>query len=247
MNDFFKEHYKEIYQEWIPPSDIKDKTILDLGSQFGWLGTYCIDYGVKEYVGVELDPLAYHRSITENTSSNIRFFHMDLEDYLNECISKQISFDMAIISRTLEGSPNQVSILQKLSKTAEHIILEVNVPINIVAYDLLTELEKNNPTNQILELIEKTKYNIEYKSQFVEYIDCPGKPIWAIPSIGMYDAIMTRLGFQMSLETYERVKQKWSSEYGFFQRGKAILKFKRIKNETLSITWKECIERSEIF
>jgi hypothetical protein len=247
MNDFFKEHYKEIYQEWITPSDVKDKTILDLGSQFGWLGTYCVDNSVKEYVGVELDPYAYHRAIAENTSSNIKFFHMDLEDYLNDCISKQISFDIAIISRTLEGSPNQVSILQKLSKTVEHIILEVTLPINIVAYDLLAELEKNNPTNQTLELIEKTKYNIEYKSQFVEYFDYPGKPIWAIPSIGMYNAIMTRLGFQMSLDTYERVKQKWPTEYGFFQRGKAILKFKRIKNETMSITWKECIERSETF
>ena len=82
---------------------------------------------------------------------------MDLEDYLNECISKQLSFDIAIISRTLEGSPNQVSILQKLSKTVEHVVLEVNVPINIVAYDLLAELEKNNPTNQTLELIKKTR------------------------------------------------------------------------------------------
>jgi hypothetical protein len=247
MNNFFKEHYKEIYQEWITPSDVKDKTILDLGSQFGWLGTYCVENGVKEYVGVELDPYAYHRSIAENTSSNIRFFHMDLEDYLDECISKQISFDIAIISRTLEGSPNQVSILQKLSKTVDHIVLEVNVPTNIVASDVLTELEKNNPTDQVLELIKKTRYNIEYKSKFVEYHDYSGKPIWAIPSIGMYNSIMVRLGFQLSLDTYERVKQKWPTEYGFFQRGKAILKFKRIKNETQPISWKECIERSETF
>jgi hypothetical protein len=243
MNNFFKEHHDLVFQEWLPPNEIKNLTILDLGSQTGWLGGYCTKHGVKEYIGVDIDRLWIDRSRTDYP--NLTFVHMDLEDYLSDCIKENKVFDIVVVSRTIEGVQNHVTVLQKLSKITNQLVLEVGVPINFAVNEILKVI--NAPE----EIKNKVEQYIEYEQPFIEYFDDDQKFVWAIPSIGLYNTIMSRLGFELSLDTYERVKQKFPTEYGYFTKkddsygtaethiGKTILKFKKVRDEHQPLTWKE--------
>ena len=243
MNNFFKENHKLVFQEWLPSEEIKNLTVLDLGSQTGWLGEYCTEHGVKEYVGVDIDQLSIDRS--RSSYPNLTFILADLEDYLNDCIKENKFFDIVVISRTMEGVQNHVTVLQKVSKITNQLVLEVGVPINFAVNAVLEKISVPK------EIEDKLKHCVEYEQPFIEYFDDDQKFIWAIPSIGLYNAVMTRLGFVMLLDTYERVKQKFPTEYGYFTKkdnsygtaethiGLAILKFKKVTDEQQPLTWKE--------
>jgi hypothetical protein len=243
MNQFFKENHNLVFQEWLPPDEIKNLTILDLGSQTGWLGGYCTNQGVKEYIGVDIDKLWIDKS--KEDYPNLTFIHMDLEDYISDCIKENKFFDIVVISRTIEGVQNHVTVLQKLSKITNQLVLEVGVPVNFAVNAVLETIELSN------EFKNKLKDYVEYEQPFIEYFDDDQKFVWAIPSIGLYNIVMTRLGFELSLETYERVKQKFPTEYGYFTKidrsygtaekhiGKTILKFKKVSDRQTPLTWKE--------
>jgi trans-aconitate methyltransferase len=249
MNKFFKEHYQLIHQEWLPPDEIKNLTILDLGSETGWLGKYCTTHGVKEYIGVEIDKNWIDQS--RSNYPHLTFIHMDLEEYLDICIDEDKFFDIIIISRTMEGVHNQVSVLQKLSKITNHIVLEIGIPVNFAANEVLKTIDLPD------ELRNKLIHYVEYEHPFVEYFDDDQKFVWAIPSIGLYNSIMTRLGFQLSLDTYEKVKQQFPTEYGYLTKvdrsygtakthiGKGILKFKKVTDEQKPLTWREWYEAGD--
>jgi hypothetical protein len=244
MNNFFKEHHQLVYQEWLPADEIKNLTVLDLGSQTGWLGKYCIENGAKEYIGVEIDKLWVDRS--RESFPDLTFIQEDLEDYISNCVNESKFFDIVVITRTLEGVHNLITLLQNLSKITNLVVIETGVPINNAAFELLEILKSTELSDEQQQLIENIKHSIEYKQTFVEYVDDPNKFIWAVASTGFYNAVFERLGFQLCLETNERVKQKWPAEYGYVKRkpennsiGKKILKFKKIADEQLPLTWKE--------
>jgi hypothetical protein len=246
MNNFFKENYQLIHQAWISPCEVKDSTILDLGSETALFGKYCMLHGAKEYIGVEINKMSVDNARAD--CPHIPFVHMDLEEYVDLCIDEDKFFDIIIISRTIEGVHNQVSVLQKLSKITNHIVLEVGIPVNFAANEILKTIDLPD------ELRNKLIHYVEYEQLFVEYFDDNQKFIWAMPSIGLYNSIMTRLGFQLSLDTYETVKQQFPTEYGYLTKvdksygtakthiGKGILKFKKVTDEQKPLTWREWYE-----
>lgn len=243
MNDFFKENCKLIFQEWINPSEIKDSRILDLGSQTGWLGEYCTLHNVKEYVGVEIDE--YHISAARKNYPNLTFYHMDLEEYVSNCISQNNFFDIVVISRTIQGIQNQITLLKNLSKITNKVVLETGVPLNQPAYDLLQILKTVDLSDTHKGEIEKILTYIEYDQPFVEYILDDSWP-QPVPSTGVLKDIFSRLGFELDLITYESVKQKYPAEYGYGARPerdqlikKSILKFVKVSNNVKPITWNE--------
>jgi hypothetical protein len=253
MNNFFKEHHKSIFQEWLDPNEIVRLSILDLGSQTGWLGGYCIEHNVKEYVGVDIDQTWINRA--KDAYPTLTFICADLENYITDCIKENKFFDIVVISRTIEGVQNHVTVLQKLSKITNHIVLEVGVPVNHVAYEAISFIKKSIELSEEQKLmLAKGLHYAEYEHPFIEYFDDDQKFIWAIPSIGLYNSVMSRLGFQISLDTYEKVKQKYPTEYGYFTKrdtsygtadphiGKAILKFTKITDEQKPLTWKEWLD-----
>jgi Methionine biosynthesis protein MetW len=249
MNNFFKENYKSVHQEWVSPEDVKDSSILDLGSQTSLFGEYCTTHGAKDYVGVEIDKLWIDRS--RESAPHLTYIHMDLEDYLDQCIRENKFFDITVISRTIEGIHNQVEVLQKLSHITNSIVIEGGLPVNFAAYELLKLVKSFELSSEQKEMLDKAEHYIQYEQPFVEYLDDDQKFIWAIPSIGFYDSVLSRLGFSLSLDTYERVKAKFPTEYGYFTKvdptfgtakthiGKAILKFNKTSNEQKPLTWKE--------
>jgi len=252
MNNFFKENHKLVFQEWLDPEEILGLSILDLGSQTGWLGGYCTEHNVKEYIGVDIDQLWIDSA--KASYPNLTFICADLEDYIVDCIKENKFFDIVVISRTIEGVQNHVSVLQQLSKITNQIVLEVGVPVNRVAYDALQFIKSLELTDEQKLLLNNAWHYIEYEQTFMEFFDDDQKFIWAIPSIGLYNSVLSRLGFQLHLDTYERVKQKYPTEYGYFTKkdksygtadthiGKAILKFKKITNEQKPLTWKEWLD-----
>jgi ubiquinone/menaquinone biosynthesis C-methylase UbiE len=249
MNNFFKENHNLVFQEWLDPNEIEGLSILDLGSQTGWLGPYCTEHKVKEYVGVDIDQLWIDRA--KESYPDLTFICADLEDYVVDCIKENKLFDIIVISRTIEGVQNIVTVLQQLSKITNQIVFEVGVPINSVAYEALQFIQSLDLTEEQKLKLKHAWHYIEYKQPFIEYFDDDQKFIWAIPSIGLYDSVFSRLGFQLDLDTYERVKQKYPNEYGFFTKkdksygtadthiGRAILKFKKVSNKQQPLTWKE--------
>lgn len=249
MNNFFKENYKSVHQEWVSPEDVKDSSILDLGSQTSLFGEYCIAHGAKEYVGVEIDKLWIDRS--REAAPDLTFIHADLEDYVDTCIKEGKHFDITVVSRTIEGVHNQVEVLQKLSKITNCIVIEGGLPVNFAAYELLKFAKSFELTDEQKQMLDKAEHYIQYEHPFVEYFDDDQKFVWALPSIGFYNSILSRLGFSLSLDTYERVKAKFPSEYGYLTKtdpsygtakmhiGKAILKFNKTSDEQKPLTWKE--------
>lgn len=243
MNNFFEDHHKLVFQEWIHPDEVANSTILDLGSQTGWLGGYCMFHNAKEYVGVEIDE--YHVLDARASYPNLTFLHMDLEDYVRNCVIEKKVFDIIVISRTIHGVQNQVTLLQNLSKITNKIVLETGVPPNSAAHQLLEILKIINLPLAYKTEVEKIKHQIEYEQTFIEYIIDDRWP-QPVPSTGLLKEILARLGFELCLDTYESVKQKYPSEYGYGLSSdtgqimkRSILKFKKVSNVSKPISWKE--------
>jgi predicted RNA methylase len=253
MNNFFKNNYQLIHQEWLSPADIPGKTILDLGCQTNLFGDYCKSHGAKQYIGVDIDQ--YWVETSRNASPDLEFVHMDLEEYVDICLKENKTFDIIIISRTFEGVHNQVSVLQKLSKICTCIIIEGGCSVNWPAYKLL-EISESFPLNEEqVGQINAIKHQIVFEQAFVDYVD--DRFIWAIPSIGFYNTILSKLGFTLNIDTYLRVREKFPQEYGYFihehlsdgnampKIGKAILKFYQTRKEQYPLTWKEWYDTGE--
>lgn len=243
MNTFFEENHKLVFQEWISPSELNGATVLDLGSQTGWLGEYCVLHGAKDYVGVDIDK--YHIDEARADYPDLKFVHMDLEDYVLESIKENRMFDITVISRTIQGVQNQATVLQNISKITNKIVIESGVPINRPAYSLLTILNSLELPDEKKQEIQKIASHIEYEYPFVEYVQDERWP-HPVPSIGFFNEILSVLGFEMDLDTYERVKVKYPEEYGYAAREetdqqmkRCILKFIKTKDIQGSLSWNE--------
>ena len=242
MNKFFEENHKLIFREWISPEELKNATVLDLGCQTGWLGEYCTDNNVSEYIGVDICQYSINKARYDYPK--LTFVLQDLEDYLKESVNKQLKFDIVVISRTIQGIHNLVEVLENVAKITNKLVLEIGVPVNFAAHRLLEMVKELDISGKYNNEIQEIKNYIEYKHQIVEYIT--DDFVNVIPSIGYFNDIMSRLGFKMSLETYETVKEKYPTEYGYFFKnaeadpiGKAIIKFIKVDNIIKPITWTE--------
>lgn len=242
MNEFFRDNHKLVFEEWISPSELKGARVLDLGSQTGWLGEYCLEHGAAEYVGVEIDE--YHIQDARTNYPNLTFFHMDLEDYVLQCVQNKKMFDIIVISRTIHGVHSQIALIQNMCKIANKVVLETGVPINYAAHKLLEILRSLNLTEQYKSDVESVAQYIEYEQPFTEYI-IDERFVQPVPSTGCLRQVFEKLGFRLNLDTYESVKKKYPTEYGYDisdpeQKVKrSILKFERVSNNTKPLSWKE--------
>jgi ubiquinone/menaquinone biosynthesis C-methylase UbiE len=243
MNKFFNDNHKLVFQEWIDPSELKGATVLDLGSQTGWLGEYCIEHGASEYVGVEIDE--YHVKDAQVHYPNLTFFHMDLEDYVDLCVKEYKTFDIVVISRTIHGIQNQMSLLQDLSKISKKIIIESGVPLNQPFFKLLEIVKNISLSSEQTQQIKYLQHYVEYQQTFVEYVIDDRWP-QPVPSIGILKDVLFRLGFDLDLITYESVKEKYPTEYGYDAgvgtdqvMKRCILKFVKTDRAPTPISWKE--------
>jgi len=242
-NPFFIKNHKLVYKEWLDPLEINGATVLDLGCQWGWLGGYCISNNVKEYVGVDIDK----NEIDQATESYpmLTFFNMNLEDYVKKCIEINKKFDIIVISRTIHGIPNLVTVLQNLSIIGNKIVIESGVPVNSQVEEMLEILKNTNFYETHRESIDKVIHDAEYNSSFIGCL-ADEKFIHLVPSIKFFEDIFEKLGFKLDLTSYESAKNKFPTEYGYGLRPElnirlkfCILKFTKVTNEHKPLSWKE--------
>jgi trans-aconitate methyltransferase len=242
-NSFFIKNHKLVYKEWLDPLEIKGSTVLDLGCQWGWLGEYCILNSVKEYVGVDIDKDEIDQAI--KSYPELSFINMNLEDYVEQCVEINKKFDIIVISRTIHGIPNLITLLQKLSIIGNKIVIESGVPVNLQVFELLEILKNTNFYETYQDSIDKIVHNAEYNSSFIGCLS-DEKFIHLVPSIKFFEDIFEKLGFKLDLTSYESAKNKFPTEYGYGSRPESnirlkfcILKFTKVTDKQKPLSWKE--------
>jgi cyclopropane fatty-acyl-phospholipid synthase-like methyltransferase len=113
----------------LPAWLIKDKTILDLGSCFGAYGHWALTHGAKHYTGVELQKQFSEKSIQllskHHDESNYSIVTQDAFDFVKDCSSFGVKYDIVIASGLIHGYLDVISLLEKISAvSAEYVIIE---------------------------------------------------------------------------------------------------------------------------
>ena len=111
----------------LPNTLIEGKTILDLGSCLGAAGHYALLNGAKYYTGVELQKF-YANTSKEllnryNNPNEFQIIIQDLIKFLDECIEKNIKFDVSLAAGILYEFMDPISFLQKVCRVTNEIVV----------------------------------------------------------------------------------------------------------------------------
>jgi len=233
MTQFFEENYKEIFQYWLPPTSIKNLSVLDLGSKEGRLGEYCLSNGAKDYIGVEINSKKVLQA--QERFPQIKFYNEDLTDFVKRCVHKYTFFDFVVLTRTLHYIQDQIELLENISKITNNIIIESGVPVDRPLLDLVNDFKTIRKDAEFYNYILQIQEHMEYEENFTLHF-FNKESIQNVPSIGFLKSVFDQLEFESDLTIYEKLKQIYPSEYGFFYKnrkddllGKFVVKFKRVK------------------
>jgi SAM-dependent methyltransferase len=104
--------------------DLTGKSILDLGCNEGWFSDYSFKQGAKEYTGVDnqIKEIIYARNYHQG-----QFIHSDINQYLDTTKEK---FDICVMSSTLHYFNNKAEVIEKISKIADELVLEIPVSLH---------------------------------------------------------------------------------------------------------------------
>jgi SAM-dependent methyltransferase len=109
--------------EWL----VKDGTILDLGSCLGSAGHMSLTNNALHYTGVEIQETYVNQSreilAKYWPTEKFTIVQQNLEDFLDECIAKEIQFDHVVASGVLYAFLNIISILEKISKVSRKSVI----------------------------------------------------------------------------------------------------------------------------
>lgn len=231
------------YSKYIDPLDLKDKSILDVGSYYAQCGAYALSNGAKEYVGIEIiDASAFLSKEALQKyypNDNWEILHMSFEDFMKTNTKK---FDIIFLGRVLFFlSTRDIESLTYLANIGDVIVIESVPPINRSFLELRSLLEENDILNQLPKekILEINRY-FEYEQSYVEYIEGTNRDCLSVlHSLGFLKKLFDRLGFECDLEPYEYMKENFPEEYGYGFMGKDeklvkkyIVRFDKKKNAT---------------
>lgn len=115
----------------LPDWFVKDNTVLDLGSCLGAAGHMALTNGAKHYTGVEVQEKYVEDSqkIFQKywREDQFKIVQANLEEFLDECIDNNTTYDCVIASGVLYTFLNVIGILEKISKVADKSILIDNM------------------------------------------------------------------------------------------------------------------------
>lgn len=143
-------------EKWkrLQTGDLSGKTILDLGCNSGWFSKYAFQQGAKAYTGVDnqIKEIIYARHLFDG-----EFIHQDIEDFLDDCIEENRTFDVCIMASTLHYFDNKEEIIEKISKIANRLILEIPISQESEAKEFPKEGKEYTipSTNLVLEWLKK--------------------------------------------------------------------------------------------
>lgn len=111
----------------LPSWFVGGKTVLDLGCCLGAAGHMSLTNGAKHYTGVDIQ----QKYVTDSTAIMLKYWPQDkvniicqdLEMFLDDCIAKNIKFDVVIATGVLYAFFNLFNILEKFSAVSNESIL----------------------------------------------------------------------------------------------------------------------------
>jgi hypothetical protein len=111
----------------LPQILIKDKTVLDLGACMCYAGYYSIVNGAKFYTGVEVQPTYASLGQTLLTkyidTTKFKVVQQDVLKYLDDCIAKNIKFDIVLAAGVLYGFSEPIGFLSKICNVAKETVI----------------------------------------------------------------------------------------------------------------------------
>lgn len=113
----------------LPTEIIQGKTVLDLGSCIGAAGYYSLINGASHYTGIELQQF-YAKTSEEllQTYCSVDHFKIICQDlllFLDECILRNIKFDVTLAAGILYEFMDPISFLQKICRvTNETVVID---------------------------------------------------------------------------------------------------------------------------
>lgn len=120
------------HETMLPRNIIKNKTVLDLGSWISATGQWCLAHGAAHYTGVEIQSslASVGEELLSKYWSNDRFkiINTDLEQYLDQCIASNISYDIVLFVGVIQSFLNTFEILKKVSSVGKIVILDGPIP-----------------------------------------------------------------------------------------------------------------------
>jgi SAM-dependent methyltransferase len=110
----------------LPDWLVKGRTVLDLGSCLGAAGHLALTNGARHYTGVEIQPryVADSKTLLGKywPESDFSIYEQNIEEYLDECISIGVQYDVVVASGVLYAFLNIVGILEKISKVSSYCV-----------------------------------------------------------------------------------------------------------------------------
>lgn len=119
----------------IPPDEIKNKTILDLGSCLGAAGHYSMMLGAASYTGVEIQDYYVQTSnhLLEKHWANKpwKIVKEDVYKFLDDSIEQNIKYDIVLASGIIYGFLNIIDICQKICKvSSDQVVIDTKYVTN---------------------------------------------------------------------------------------------------------------------
>ena len=128
----------------LPPEQIKNKRVLDLGCCIGTMGQWCLEHGVSYYVGVDIQH--EYISIADSlfrkywSDNQYKFVESDFVSFLK---STSEQFDIVICLGILFVNPNVFEVIDMITAlSADEIIIDINRTHGFYGNNPIIELSK---------------------------------------------------------------------------------------------------------
>ncbi len=134
FNPVSKHFLETKFRVLLPPEQIKNQHILDLGACYGAAGQWALFYGAASYTGVEIQA-AYVKQARQWLAHWDKRAHMvqqDIRSYLAQ--SHAQAFDLVLVAGVLYHFVDSSTIIEAICRVAKHrVTLESNYPPSMCA------------------------------------------------------------------------------------------------------------------
>ena len=218
------------FQAWVPPENLKGKSVLDIGCCFGAFGAYALSNGASKYIGLEISkPLA---AIADENLTKYYGYSQNWDIIVDSCENflenNTEEFDIILLGGVLHGITNFLPVLAAMANCAKTIVIESihpTVPFLLPLIDEIAQVKGEESYGRL----QKIMLSVEYSYPVVGYTnigkmmhhdkhEAVSNIIRPCPSIGALKLIMNRLGFREDIKGYVTLKKAYPEQYGLGKR-----------------------------
>lgn len=170
---------KKLYTGILPPSLVKNKTILDLGSCVFLSGAWSLYHGAKHVTGVDMD-INFNKiandTMIEFFDSNWKTVEQSIETFIS---NNNEQYDIILIAGTLHKILDKTNLLLWCTEHSDYVIIEGNYP-PVYQYllgkeqwweDIDNEVYKTMYSNQDKQFISNLLESEVYGEWFLDFIE----------------------------------------------------------------------------